>query len=149
MRRLVRRPLVVMLCAAAVASVRAIAPVPGAFDVPGSTSTYAGDVNAKGQIVGTYTDADGNYHGFLLDNGVFTTIDPPAAPPSTEASGINNLGQIVGDYIDGAGQHGFLFDKGVYTTLDVPGASFTLAEKINNRGQIVGFYGVAPWTHHG
>ena len=44
-------------------------------------------LNDRGQVVGTYVDADGRGHGFLLDRGhgarrdkgVFTTIDPPGA----------------------------------------------------------------------
>jgi len=33
-----------------------------------------------------------------------------------------------------------LLSQGVYTTLDVPDAAFTVAEGINNAGQIVGLY---------
>jgi hypothetical protein len=45
---------------------------------------------------------------FLLDDGIFTTIDVPGAT-FTEPIGINTAGQIVGDYLDASGtQHGFL-----------------------------------------
>ena len=106
------------------------------------------DINDRGQIVGTYGDAKDTTHGFLLDRGVFTTIDPPGAS-FTEAVGINDRGQIVGPYLDAEGTpHGFLRDrglgarreKGVFTTIEVPGALATSADDINNRGQIVGGY---------
>ncbi len=81
-------------------------------------------------------------NGFLLDNGVFTTIDHPDAGPETAAVGINNRGQIVGGYVDAGGiAHGFLLDKkGDFTTINAPGALVTGAFGINNRGQVVGYY---------
>ena len=50
-------------------------------------------INNRGQIVGQYTDAVG-LHAYLLDDGVYRTIDPPAGPRTT-AMDINDLGQIV------------------------------------------------------
>jgi probable HAF family extracellular repeat protein len=134
----------------------AVAVIPsGAFaftfttiDVPGATLTNAIGINAHGQIVGAFTDAGGAFHSFLLDEGTFTTIDPPGATGGTEAGGINAHGQIVGEFSDASGQHGFLLDEGTFTTIDVPGATTTLAVTINNRGQIVGFYDVSG-TEHG
>jgi uncharacterized membrane protein len=75
------------------------------FDVPGSfirNSTFAKGINSSGQIVGAY---DG--HGFLLDQGHYTTLDVPGST-WTEAYGINASGQIVGYYHDDRGRHGFL-----------------------------------------
>ena len=52
-----------------------------------------------------------------------------------------NRGQIVGDYGDAGGKsHGFVLDRGTFTTIDVPGATVTLAQGINEPGQIVGVY---------
>jgi len=59
-------------------------------------------------IVGIYTDASGNGHGFLFSNGVYTSFDYPEAA-FTEATGINPSGVIVGLYVDSAGAvHGFM-----------------------------------------
>jgi probable HAF family extracellular repeat protein len=70
--------------------------------------TQAIGINAHGQIVGTYTDASGTSHGFLLDKGTFTPIDVPDAT-ETMAGGINARGQIVGSYSDASGtRHGFV-----------------------------------------
>jgi uncharacterized membrane protein len=35
------------------------------IDVPSATATDVAGINAEGQIVGTYTDAAGNIHGFI------------------------------------------------------------------------------------
>ena len=122
------------------------------LDPPGAVRTQAGFLNAQGQVVGTYRDADQTRHGFIWSKGVFTTFDVPGAakPLGTVGFGINDKGEVVGDYVDGDGnRHGFVLSKGVYTTLDVPGATLTVAEGINNRGQIAGLYfdagGNAAW----
>jgi uncharacterized membrane protein len=58
--------------------------------------------------VGSYTDAAGNSHGFLLDQGSYTTLDVPGSI-NTYANGINDSGQIVGGYYtDVRGTQGFL-----------------------------------------
>ena len=110
---------------------------------------------AWGQDTGSADEAPqaNTFHAFLLDDGEFTTIDPPGASGElTFAIGINDRGQIVGYYVDACGTlHGFLRDKrGVFTTIDHPDAPLaTAALDINNRGQIVGTYADAEETTHG
>src|SRR5690349_11717789 len=70
-------------------------------DFPGSTFSDVEGINAGGQMVGTYADAAGRLHGFLLDKGPFTTIDFPGATTFTEPIGINSRGQISGIYDSG------------------------------------------------
>jgi probable HAF family extracellular repeat protein len=112
-------------------------------DVPGAShsSTGAHGINASGQIVGCYEDAAYKVHGFLLDQGSYTTLDAPGPTGLTSPQGINDSGQVVGFYYDAGGAHGFLLDKGVYTTLNVPRSRNTFATGINASGQIVGYYG--------
>jgi hypothetical protein len=77
------------------------------INYPGSSFTFAGGGNAEGNIVGVYTDASGNSHGYLF-NGAYTSFDYPGAS-FTEATGINPGGVIVGLYVDSAGAvHGFM-----------------------------------------
>jgi uncharacterized membrane protein len=80
-----------------------------------------------------YGDVDaGGFHGFLLDQGSYTTLDVPGATDFTVATGINDSGQIAGFSDAGA----FLSENGNYAIIDVPGTP----TGINNAGQIVGSY---------
>jgi probable HAF family extracellular repeat protein len=91
------------------------------IDPPGSVHTEADGLNDLGQIVGRFNDNTGG-HGFLLDNGTYTTLD-------VWGQGINASSQIVGI--------GGLLDNGNYTPLNVPGFTYTWANGINASGQIV------------
>jgi probable HAF family extracellular repeat protein len=120
------------------------------IDFPGAIETGAAGINKLGQIVGGYVLADGSRHGFLYSGGIFTTVDDPLDPTSSEALGINDLGQIVGAFNlnspEGGhvfeGAHAFVYSRGVFTTLDYPtsGVDHTTANKINNSANIVGVY---------
>ena len=78
------------------------------FDYPSASvaSTRAWDINPSGAIVGDYRDATGT-HGFLLENGSFTSLTFPGATVTT-ARGINPGGAVVGWYQDATGAHGYL-----------------------------------------
>jgi len=71
---------------------------------PGSKFTQALGLNNDGEIVGFYTDAGGNNHGFLYNiaSGTHQKMDDPHAsgPGGTIINGINDNGQIVGFYAD-------------------------------------------------
>ena len=123
------------------------------IDDPGAAGTIVGGINNAGQIVGGYLASDGSRHGFLLSGGVYTTINNPNAPNSTELTGINNLGQIVGAYdlnpltlgdhgLEGA--HGFSTNTlgTSFSPIDFPGAASTTPAKINDSGSVVGVYRV-------
>jgi hypothetical protein len=121
------------------------------FDYPGATGTFAGTVNTAGDIAGSWTDVDYNYHGFLLSNGTYTSINYPGAD-NTTVGGINDKGQIVG-YTFTASQPrtytGFLYDaqNQTFKTLADPAASTTLPSSINNAGRISGLASTATNTY--
>jgi hypothetical protein len=76
-------------------------PVPGGI----ADITIGEGINNAGTIVGVYV-ANGNMHGFVLKNSVFTTVDVFGQP--TEINSINANGEIVGFYNDSQGvAHGF------------------------------------------
>src|SRR5919204_4845676 len=109
-------------------------------------ATHARGINSAGQIVGYIDGANGSTHGFILSNGIYTSLDDPLAVQGTFAYGINSTGQIVGTYQDAGGashgSHGFLYSGGAYTTLDdplaLPGTTHALG--INDAGEVVGDY---------
>jgi hypothetical protein len=56
-----------------------------------------------------HTDSGGVSHSFLLNNGTFTSFDPPGTVGFSDASGINPGGIIVGIYFDSAAkEHGYI-----------------------------------------
>ncbi len=75
------------------------------LDFPGADGTGAFGINDYGQVVGQYYNPlipglSGLYrfHGFIWDNGTFTTIDFPKANTYTMLWSINKRGQILGEY---------------------------------------------------
>ena len=142
--------LVIVLGAGTLASQTAPAQNFITVDYPGGTYNSARQINNHGVIGGRYIDAEGVYHGFVLQSGVFTKIDFPGAL-GTAVWGINDNGDLVGRYADAQGitNHGFLFSNGVFTTIDPPGSTLTYAEGINSVGQIVGFFTDAKEHIHG
>ena len=130
----------------------------GAFstiDVPGSFETDARGINPKGDIVGPFNYNGGISTGYLLSNGILTTIvDPAPGTVFTVPQKINPRGDIVGAYSTFFyPNHGFLLSKGSFTTIDAPGAGFfgTWPTGINPKGDIVGYqdYTGADFVYHG
>ena len=129
------------------------------LDPPGSIRSQGGGINEKGQIVGAYRTSDQKRHGYLWLNGVFASFNVPNDHPvlGTVPLGINDQGHVVGNFVElnggqsnpNEGRHGFLLNKGIYTQLDFPGAAFTIAQGINNEGQIVGQYFNDDGSGHG
>jgi hypothetical protein len=65
-------------------------------------------INGAVRIAGLYHDAGGTSHGFVVNHGVYTTVDVPGAR-WTEIDSINAQGQVVGACQDAAGAiHGFV-----------------------------------------
>jgi uncharacterized membrane protein len=114
--------------------------------VPGSVWTRTSRMNARGDIVGDFLDADG-VKGYLLAGGSFHTIMVPGAT-ITRARGINERGEIAGVYTASGRANGFLLSGGEFTTINVPGALHTSIWDINTRGDVTGEFQAAaggPW----
>jgi uncharacterized membrane protein len=125
----------------------------GVFEVltiPGAVGgAQATGINNSQQVVGFYIDAAGVNHGFWLNFGTFQKLDFPGST-FTQALGINNTGLIVGAYMDKAGaSHGFVYNTLATTSkwqsIDDPnGFGTTLVNGVNDKGDLVGFWGTAP-----
>ena len=115
-------------------------------DPPGATA--AGPLGIRGDdIVGSYPIGS-TFHGFLLADGTYTTIDVPGAS-YTNVTAINASGQLVGRYtLDGV-THGYLLSGGQITSFDFPGASFTGPTTISANGDILGRFQDAKMVFHG
>src|SRR5262245_44670033 len=111
------------------------------IDFPGATTTVAFGINARGDIVGRYEDSDGGSHGFLLRQGLSSTIDVPDAAVTLYARAINARGDIVGAFLDADFvTHGYLLRDGQFTQVDFPGAVETTARGLNDAGDVTGNY---------
>jgi hypothetical protein len=156
--------------------------VPGAGNKPPASLGEGGGVGllAKNQgtipvgvnggvVVGTYTDDNLAYHGFVrAGNGTITKFDVPGVisgtgtqtyEEGTKPIGINASGTIVGDYVDSNDYlyHGFLRSPtGTITKFDVPGstsdgegAGGTMPIAINASGDVTGTYIGQDSGYHG
>jgi hypothetical protein len=110
----------------------------------------AESINDLGQIVGTYLDSSGDYHGYERNGGKFTSLDVPfAGATSTVPFGINNSGEVVGGWEGSSGGGGFTLIGGAYASFNYPGSIYTNPFGLNSAGEIVGFYEDASGVGHG
>jgi len=108
-------------------------------------------------MVGTVGSADGTtQYGALWQNGVLTNLGLLPGDFGGEASGINDRGQVVGSNWDSNfnWSHAFIWHDNVMTDLNTlfPASSNlypTMANQINERGQIVGMATVLSGPHTG
>lgn len=137
---------------------------PGAGTGPGQGTGCPGcnlGVNRWGAIAGTFTDANGIFHGFLRGpEGKFVTFDAPGAGASTYQGtgcysdcpvGLNDSGELTGSYYDvNYVQHGYVrAPGGTIVAFDPIGSIGTQPESINNAGTIVGYYQDSAGAYHG
>jgi uncharacterized membrane protein len=109
---------------------------------PGTTADVASGINSKGDISGYYLDG-GRTHGFIFTLGRFTDVTYPNAYGTTPY-GVNNSEEVVGFFVpaQSGGYNAFIRDKsGAYTSFCGPSGVPVIANKINERGQIVGYGG--------
>lgn len=106
-------------------------------------ATYAWDINDRGDIAGTVSDASSQRLFFYSNGAVTNWVDQGA---SVMEQSINNGGQIAGfSYIPTSNPgyaylRPFVYDHGVVTRFGTGDASIVNVNGINDRGVIVGQY---------
>jgi probable HAF family extracellular repeat protein len=121
------------------------------------TGAIAQGINDQGQIAGIVGSADNTTeYAALWRNGALTNLGTLPGDFAAIATGINNRGQIVGSTLDSGFNwaHAFIYQDGVMTDLNklFPASSnlfATMANKINERGQISGMATVLSGPHAG
>jgi hypothetical protein len=117
---------------------------------PNDTGNYTRcrGINSNGVVVGDYF-GDNAYHGFILENGVFTEYDI-SSDVSTDLFGINDSGDLCGGFGSATqANEGFIDVDGIVTTFAVPGNTATYALGINSSDMIVGQGNDANFVAHG
>jgi hypothetical protein len=113
---------------------------------PGSPplEVVAHGINDAGDVVGTVVDPAAPLAptAFILPSGsfIYTGFAHPVWP-ATYARAIANSGLVVGYTDDNAGTTaGYIFDPAtfLFTDITIPGSLFTIAQSMNNAGQVVG-----------
>lgn len=103
----------------------------------GNNASSANQINNRGDITGWYMQG-GKRHGYLLRDGIVTTIDYPGSATG-QVNGVSDTGLVIGQFQNDDGiYHGFTYLDGVFTQLDAPGALDTIPFYINSRGDIAG-----------
>ena len=122
------------------------------------TGANAFSINDRGQIVGLVGSPDSpTFYAALWQNGVITNLGTLPGDFAAIASGINNRGQVVGSTLDSNFNfvlRAFIWEDGVMTDLNTlfPADSnlyATMANQINERGQIAGMATVLSGPHTG
>ncbi len=124
------------------------------------TSTFAFDLNNKGEILGFYYYDGQGFSGsndYIYDgNAAFKTLDFSIGGGYTSnmsaddgfvgISAFNDNNDMVGGFsrADGFGYYSFLYADGAFTKLEVSGAQYTFAKTLNNSGQVIGNYYSGP-----
>ena len=126
------------------------------YDSLPNSQLNSGTPNGK-TLVGTYKDAQGVSHGFILENSVRgPDIDFPAQNVATTAvQEINPAGNVISGYYVIAGvPHGFVAQRRgasgwAFRTVDVPNALITVIRGANAGGALVGQYQDSSFKWHG
>jgi probable HAF family extracellular repeat protein len=127
-----------------------------AIGVAGSQDNAASGINNDGVITGFNSPVRSTpRYGFIDDGGVYSQINVSPPGISTTANGINDSGVIVGaSYLYGGTEYSaFIDNNGSFTFINAPGTDtsngYTVADSINNAGEIVGTYNTSYFSGGG
>lgn len=71
--------------------------------MPGAVSSYAHAIDAAGDVVYSWTDSTGLYHGVLRTGGKYYKFADPKGTNGTYGDGINDHQLVVGVYHNNGG----------------------------------------------
>ena len=107
------------------------------YEFPGSQNTYFYALGNNGTAAGHYQDANGLFHGVILEDGELRQYDFPDAVETFILGYSDATGALTGNFIDASGvRRGFTGD----IIVEVPDAAETYTDFINATGGIVGSY---------
>ena len=117
--------------------------------IPGALSSKVSGSKAN-TVTGFYADASRNFHGFVDQGGVVTTVDAPTSNPGLSQTNLNHLnaaGNVAVNYVDdnSVSQSAIYNVNTANWTLlpSVPGSMGSGANGVNINGTVVGSYTTA------
>jgi hypothetical protein len=125
------------------------------IDYPGATFTSVASITNSGLLFGNWGSVTEQHAGYYnLHTGQWTQLPDLPGYPVNIGNRMNNAGRAVGyacrdTFFELLDCIGWLWTGKEYQLIDVPGAISTYAYGINDRGQIVGVYSVAPFVFEG
>ena len=124
------------------------------FGVPGASEGFG--INDHGEIIGIAFSAEGALYAAIWQGKAITSLNTLPGDVNSIGEGINNRGQAVGSTQDSAGNwsHAFLWQNNAMIDINTlfPASSnlyATMANEINDRGQISGMAVVLSGPHAG
>ena len=114
--------------------------------LPGSNHGEGFAINAVGEAAGVMAGngtSQGSFssRAFLYRGGQLVDLSVSLGSPQySSALAINLLGQVAGHLTDAAGTKGFVYSGGRAQVFGWPGSTYTYAQGLNNRGQVVGAF---------
>ena len=120
---------------------------------PGAVATYADFVSGIGNIVGSYTDAEGTYRAYLRGaEGSFASLEPPGATNSEYffLHGLNDaLIAVARAKAAGDVPRTYVGNPLNLKEIQVPGSVSTEGYNINQDGSVVGHYDTSDGRRYG
>ena len=120
---------------------------------PGAMMTNPAAISDTGIIVGNYVKAGAQppfpYHGFILVNGAYKTVDFPKSN-RTFLTDINAAGVIVGTRGNPStgGSGGFIYVNGTFKDVKGPNVQVSSVDGINGFGDVTGTSSGGSFTAH-
>ncbi len=123
------------------------------IEFPGATETYADFISTLGNVVGSYVDAEGNYHAYLRGpGGSFATLDIPSVsnPEYFFLHGISDALNAVGRAkAVGDVPRTYAGNPLGLQELKFPGSVSTEGWNVNQDNSVVGHYDSPDGRRHG
>jgi len=115
----------------------------------GGEHSAAWDINDLGQVVGQADNRKDRFRAFIWEDGRMMDLGTlPRGGHSSRAYGINNRTQIVGMSYGRQSTRAFVWEDGLMRGLRSLEGHLSVAQRINDNGQIVGYSGLRGGKRH-